>query len=143
MRTIATGLLLLACTALLIGCGRRGGAKLSPPLVLSSALASGTGLNAGGERPLWALQIRRKDLTFSSEKISSITLANTGPKSFPHGAVWVGDAGGRPFKAAITALACKDSATGLSYPLTAEVQAVGFAYHGCAAKVGQGLGPRI
>jgi uncharacterized membrane protein len=141
MRTLLTAGLLAASLAPLAGCGR-GGARTNPPLVLSSALKSGSGLNAGGESPLWALQIRAKSVNFSSEKISSITLPNMGPTGSKTSAVWSGEAGGRPFHATITALACTDVATGLTYPLSADVEAVGFTYHGCAAKAGQGLGPR-
>jgi uncharacterized membrane protein len=141
MRTTVTACLLAVSLAPLAGCGR-GGAKSNPPLVLSSALKSGSGLNAGGESPLWALQIRAKSVNFSSEKISAITLTNVGPTGSKNSAVWSGEAGGRPFHATITALACKDAATGLTYPLSADVEALGFTYQGCAAKAGQGLGPR-
>ena len=140
MRKILTAGLLLASLAPLAGCGR-GGSRSNPPVVLSSALKSGSGLNAGGEAPLWALQIRAKEINFSSEKISAITVTNAGPTGSTNGAVWSGEAGGRPFHGTITAQACKDAATGLTYPLSADVEAVGFTYHGCATKAGQGLGP--
>ena len=47
--------------AALVGCGRKPGppaVKLPP--ALAQATAMGGGLNAGGEAPLWALQIRAK-----------------------------------------------------------------------------------
>ena len=37
---------------------------------------------------------------------------------------------------------CQDADTGMTYPLTAVVQAAGHRYAGCAAPPGQGVGPR-
>jgi len=103
---------------------------------------AGGGLNAGGEAPLWALQIRAKTVMFTSSQIAAITLTAVTPESAPNGGAWTGQAGGQPFRAVITAAPCQDEATGLTYPFSAEVQAIGLTYRGCAAKKGQGLGPR-
>jgi uncharacterized membrane protein len=102
----------------------------------------GGGLNAGGEAPLWALQIRTKRIMFTSQQIAAITFTTEGPQAAPNGGVWSGEAARRPFRAVITAAPCRDEATGLTYPFSAEVQALGLTYRGCAAKEGQGLGPR-
>jgi uncharacterized membrane protein len=127
----------------LAGCSRKPGApavKLPPALAQATAL--GGGLNAGGEAPLWALQIRAKKVMFTSQQIAAITFTTNGPTSAPNGGAWTGEAAGRPFSAVITAQACRDEATGLTYPFSAQVQALGLTYRGCAAKEGQGLGPR-
>ena len=126
---------------LLAGCGRQAPGHVKLPPALSSALQGGA-INAGGEAPLWALQIRPSSLTFSSQDVASITLSNNGPAETTGGGVWTGVAGGRPFRALVTATACRDAATGLTYPLTAGVKALGVVYRGCAARAGQGLGPR-
>jgi uncharacterized membrane protein len=102
----------------------------------------GGGLNAGGEAPLWALQIRADTLMFTSQQIAAVTFKTLGPEQAPNGGAWTGEAAGRPFRAVITATSCRDAATGLTYPFTAEVKALGLTYRGCAAKEGQGLGPR-
>ncbi len=102
----------------------------------------GGGLNAGGEAPLWALQIRAKKIMFTSQQVAAITFTTQGPQPVPNGGAWVGEATGRPFRAVITAAPCRDEATGLTYPFSAEVQALGLTYRGCAAREGQGLGPR-
>ncbi len=121
--------------AALSACGRagHGSAKTVP---------AGAKLNAGGETPLWALQIRPGGLSFSSEKVASISLPNPGPASVDHGRVWTGAALGRPFRATLLALPCRDAATGLTYPMTAQVEVGGTTVSGCAAPAGQGLGPR-
>jgi uncharacterized membrane protein len=134
----------LAGVAAVSGCHRSGSVvravKLPPPL--AQAMAIGGGLNAGGEDPLWALQIRAKTVMFTSSQVAAITLTTTTPEAAPNGGAWAGEAGGRPFRAVITAAPCRDQATGLTYPLSAEVQALGLTYRGCAARKGQGLGPR-
>jgi uncharacterized membrane protein len=140
---VRLGLAVLSVVAA-AGCHRSGSVapavKLPPPL--AQAMALGGGLNAGGEAPLWALQIRAKTVMFTSSQIAAITLTTITPEAAPNGGAWTGEADGRPFRAVITATPCKDAATGLTYPFSADVQALGLRYRGCAAKKGQGLGPR-
>ena len=94
VRRSIIGVVLLA-TVLPSACGRAGpGAGRGP---------AGAKLNAGGEAPLWALQIRPKTLSFSSEQVASITLPNPGATAAAHGKVWSGAALGRPFRAILTA----------------------------------------
>jgi len=129
--------------AALAGCSRKPGALIVKlPPALAQAIAMGGGLNAGGETPLWALQIRAKKVMFTSQEIAAVTFMTEGPQAAPNGGAWTGEAAGRPFRAVITAQACRDEATGLTYPFSAEVQALGLTYRGCAAREGQGLGPR-
>ncbi len=129
--------------AVLAGCSRKPGApSVKLPPALAQATAMGGGLNAGGEAPLWALQIRAKKVMFTSQQIAAITFTTNGPTSAPNGGAWTGEAAGRPFSAVITAQPCRDEATGLTYPFSAQVQALGLTYRGCAAREGQGLGPR-
>ncbi len=141
MRLVVRTCLLIGATAALASCNRATPGHQKLPAVLASAMQGGA-INAGGETPLWALQIRPSGVTFSSEKVAAIALAAVQPAAAPNGGVWSGSAGGRPFQALITAQACRDAATGLTYPLTAEVQALGFTYRGCSARAGQGIGPR-
>ena len=141
MRPVFRTRLLIGATAALASCNRATPGHVKLPQALSSALQGGA-INAGGETPLWALQIRPSGVTFSSEKVASITLTALQPTAAQNGGVWTGVAGGRPFRALITAAACRDVATGLTYPLTAKVEALGYTYHGCSARAGQGLGPR-
>ncbi len=139
-RGVAVALLGIAALA---GCSRKPSVPaVKLPPALAQATAMGGGLNAGGEAPLWALQIRAKKVMFTSQQIAAITFTTTGPESAPNGGAWTGEAAGRPFRAMITAQPCRDEATGLTYPFSAEVQALGLTYRGCAAREGQGLGPR-
>ena len=133
---VATTVAVCALSALtLAACGRGDhGVKAVP--------GGGAKLNAGGEAPLWALQIRPKTLAFSSEQVASITVPNPGPTALPHGKLWSGAALGRPFRATVLAASCRDGATGLTYPMTAKVEVGGTTLQGCAATAGQGLGPR-
>ncbi len=127
----------------LAGCSRKSGAPaVKLPPALAQATAMGGGLNAGGETPLWALQIRGKKIMFTSQQIAAVTFTTQTIESAPNGGAWTGEAAGRPFRAVVTAQPCRDAATGLTYPFSAEVQALGLTYRGCAAKEGQGLGPR-
>jgi len=137
------GLAILGVAAL-AGCSRSkpGSQAIKLPPALAQATAMGGGLNAGGEAPLWALQIRGKKIMFTSQQVAAITFTTPGLESAPNGAAWTGEAASRPFRAVITATPCRDEATGLTYPLSAEVQALGITYRGCAAREGQGLGPR-
>jgi uncharacterized membrane protein len=130
--------------AALAGCGRSkpGAPAVKLPPALAQATALGGGLNAGGEAPLWALQIRAKTIMFTSQQVAAITFTTQGLEAAPNGAAWTGEAASRPFRAVITAAPCRDAATGLTYPFSAEVQALGLTYRGCAAREGQGLGPR-
>ncbi len=130
--------------AALSGCGRSkpGAAAVKLPPSLAQATAMGGGLNAGGEAPLWALQIRAKKIMFTSQQVAAITFTSDALQAAPNGGAWTGEAAGRPFRAVITATPCRDAATGLTYPFSAEVQALGLTYRGCAAREGQGLGPR-
>jgi uncharacterized membrane protein len=104
------------------------------------------GLNAGGEQPFWALQIRSKTLTFASRMADAVVTVNTGPAQPPkdglRGGVWIGATKTGAFRVVVTPLLCRDAATGLAYPFTAEVAFAGIAYRGCATWPGQGLGPR-
>ncbi len=135
MRIWTTVAVCTLCTMALSACGRggHGGAK---------AVSAAAKLNAGGEAPLWALQIRPRTLSYSSEQVASITLPNPGPTTVANGKRWTGAALGQPFRATITATACRDGATGLTYPMAARVEVGGTAVEGCAAPAGQGLGPR-
>jgi uncharacterized membrane protein len=85
----------------------------------------GGGLNAGGEAPLWALQIRGAKIMFTSQQVAAITFTSQALQSAPNGGAWTGEAAGRPFRAVITQTPCRDEATGLTYPFSAEVQALG------------------
>jgi uncharacterized membrane protein len=137
------GLAVLGAAAI-AGCSRSKTAApaFRLPPTLAQAMALGGGLNAGGEAPLWALQIRAKAVMFTSQQVAAITFTSQGPQAAPNGGAWTGEAAGRPFRAVITATPCRDAATGLTYPFSAEVQALGLTYRGCAAREGQGLGPR-
>jgi uncharacterized membrane protein len=129
--------------AAMAGCHQKPGAPaIKLPPALAQATAHGGGLNAGGETPLWALQIRSGKVMFTSQEVAAITFTTNGPESAPNGGAWAGEAVGRPFRAVITVAPCRDQATGLTYPFSAEVQALGLTYRGCAAREGQGLGPR-
>jgi len=148
LRPLHSSLIRLAlavlAVAVIAGCSRSkpGAPAVKLPPALAQATAMGGGLNAGGEAPLWALQIRAKKIMFTSQQVAAITFTTTGPQSAPNGGAWTGEAAGRPFRAVITATACRDEATGLTYPFSAEVQALGLTYRGCGAREGQGLGPR-
>jgi uncharacterized membrane protein len=134
----------------LMGCRRA--APAPKPSALPPALAPVLvrGLNAGGEQPFWALQIRSKTLTFASQTADAIVMVNTGPAQAPKdgaggglgGGVWTGATKTGGFKAVVTPLPCRDAATGLAYPFTADVALARIAYRGCATWPGQGLGPR-
>jgi uncharacterized membrane protein len=132
--------LLLIPVLALAGCGR--GKAPQKSAVPTAAL------NAGGE-PQWSAQVRGDRLSFTDGGDLALSAQATRADHGVAGVVWSGSskppAAGQPAPALIlTTLRkpCQDADTGMTYPLTATVEAQGRRYTGCAAPPGQGLGPR-
>ena len=141
MRLRSVLLLLLIPAALLAACGPEGGRAARRTLGPAAAL------NAAGE-PQWSVQLRGDQMRVNVGDAGPIVVKATRKDEGAKGVVWSGAApapAGKPGAAlSLTALhkPCQDGTTSLSYPLTATLEFAGARYAGCAAPLGQGLGPR-
>ena len=123
-------LLLVAASFGLSACGgaRSGRARAAP----------GDALNAGGE-PQWSAQLRTGTLRFTTADGVDVAVRTTMEDHGRDGAVWSGalpaaqSRPAAPLRLIVSTKPCQDAATGMTYPLTASVEAAGKRYAGCAA----------
>ena len=128
----------LAMLAMLAACGRSQDATQAEPSAPADAPPAGPDfsrpLNLLGVEPFWSLRIRPEGLTFSTPAAKDLTAPNAGPQVEPNRAVWTATGSdGAPLAATLTAVVCQDGMSDLTYPFTAQVQAAGRTWTGCAA----------
>jgi uncharacterized membrane protein len=138
-RSLALAMTLAAISA----CGRHEPHRSKLPAALVGALGATGAVNAGGETPLWSAQVRPGQLhieTAAGISLSAPIGAFTGKEKI---AQWSGKtAAGAALTLTAEVKPCRDEATGMTYPLTAKASVGDRALAGCAARPGNGLGPR-
>lgn len=93
-------------------------------------------INAVGTEPFWAVDIRSRDLKLSGPDRKDLTAAHGGAAVQGDSATWEGKAAdGSPLRITLTAEACSDGMSDLSYPYKARVETTGEQLLGCAAPV--------
>ena len=141
MRCVMVPLVLAAMGLALAGCGKLGAKKTGPGLVDKGPFAGP--LNAAGETPTWSLRIRDQALFFTGPDTQIVQFPNAGAEVSSDQAMWSATAkDGKTLKVTLAAKTCKDEATTIAYPMTAEVKAGDQTLTGCATKAGEGLGSR-
>jgi uncharacterized membrane protein len=137
-------LILIALLTAVAACSRAAPRKAELPAALRASLGQGGTVNAGGEAPTWTAQVRLGQLHIAViDTGPELSGAITGFAATDRGVKWNGrTAAGAPLTLAIVLRPCSDGATGMTYPFTATADIEGRSFVGCAAKPGQGLGPR-
>jgi uncharacterized membrane protein len=129
--------------ATVCACGRHDAHRPKLPAALVGSLGATGALNAGGEAPLWSAQVRPGQLHIETDAGVSLSAPISAFSGKGKIAQWGGKtAAGAGLTLTAEVKACRDEATGMTYPLTAKVSVGDRILAGCAARPGNGLGPR-
>lgn len=111
----------------------------TPPAPAPAALAPAFqgDLDLRGTEPFWALEIRAGGLKLSRPDHSDVTAPNPGGQMAGDKANWTTTVGGQPLVVTLSAAACSDGMSDLTYPLTAEVKLGERVLKGCASKTSE------
>ena len=135
--------LALLALSMLAGCSRPQPTRPELSARLAGTLGPTGKVNAAGETPLWAAQVRPGLIRVSLEDGRTLSAGIRAFSTTPTTANWSGATrDGIPLQIVVEAKPCRDAATNLTYPLSARAEAAGRTVSGCAAPPGQGLGPR-
>jgi len=136
-------LILLAAALALSACG---GSDKDPglaPAAPDTAANFNQPLDARGADPAWGLTIRGLQFTLQRPNQPDLVGAAPGAVIDAHSASWTATlADKQTMRVSLYASPCKDRATGLVYPFSAEVQLPSGPLTGCAGKAGASAAKR-